>query len=266
METVQTETVVGISTMRILRSSTLALILSACSIAALSVPASAQVSAEISVNVAPPPLPAYEQPPIPGDNYIWVPGYWSWDQAEADYYWVPATWVEAPQPGLLWTPSYWSWNDSAFVFIPGYWAPQVGFYGGIDYGYGYTGNGYQGGRWENGNFYYNRTVNNIANVNIRNVYNETVAVNTTNYVSYNGGNGGIEARPTPEQQAAAKERHIQATALQTRQAEAASKNRELFSKQNHGQPTVAATSKAGTFEGAGSSSRSPTSHISFSPQ
>lgn len=26
----------------------------------------------------PPPLPEYDQPPCPGDNYIWTPGYWSY--------------------------------------------------------------------------------------------------------------------------------------------------------------------------------------------
>ncbi len=27
---------------------------------------------------APPPLPQYDQPPAPQDNYIWTPGYWAW--------------------------------------------------------------------------------------------------------------------------------------------------------------------------------------------
>src|ERR1700733_12115660 len=26
----------------------------------------------------PPPLPDYSQPPCPGDNYLWTPGYWSY--------------------------------------------------------------------------------------------------------------------------------------------------------------------------------------------
>jgi hypothetical protein len=43
-----------------------------------------------------------------------------------------------------------------------FWAREVGFYGGIDYSYGYFGEGYQGGRWDNGVFFYNRSVNNVV--------------------------------------------------------------------------------------------------------
>jgi hypothetical protein len=42
----------------------------------------------------PPPLPDYSQPPSPGDNYIWTPGYWNY--TESGYYWVPGAWLIAP--------------------------------------------------------------------------------------------------------------------------------------------------------------------------
>ncbi|HTY83228.1 MAG TPA: YXWGXW repeat-containing protein, partial [Silvibacterium sp.] len=42
----------------------------------------------------PPPLPDYDQPPCPGDDYMWTPGYW--DYASTGYYWVPGVWVQAP--------------------------------------------------------------------------------------------------------------------------------------------------------------------------
>ena len=103
----------------------------------------------ISVRIAPPPLPVYEQPVCPGDGYIWTPGYWDWSD---DYYWVPGTWVIAPEPGFLWTPAYWGWGGNGFIFNEGYWGRSVGFYGGIDYGFGYFGHGYEGGRWQNGRF------------------------------------------------------------------------------------------------------------------
>ena len=61
--------------------------------------ASAQVSVEFSVGFPPPELPVYEQPPCPGERYIWTPGYWAWDDEDGDYYWVPGTWVEAPEVG-----------------------------------------------------------------------------------------------------------------------------------------------------------------------
>src|SRR5262250_2911266 len=93
----------------------------------------------VSITIAPPVLPVYVQPPIPGDGYIWTPGYWAY--GDEGYFWVPGTWVLAPQPGLLWTPGYWGWGGSAFLWHAGYWGPTVGFYGGVSYGYGYFGNG-----------------------------------------------------------------------------------------------------------------------------
>jgi hypothetical protein len=67
----------------------------------------------LSVNVAPPPLPVYEQPPVPSPGYIWVPGYWSY--GPQGYFWVPGTWVLPPDPDLLWTPGYWGWSDGAYI-------------------------------------------------------------------------------------------------------------------------------------------------------
>jgi hypothetical protein len=68
----------------------------------------------------------------PGDGYIWTPGYWAWD---GEYYWVPGTWVMAPEAGYLWTPGYWGWAGDAFMFNEGYWGLSVGFYGGIACGF-----------------------------------------------------------------------------------------------------------------------------------
>jgi hypothetical protein len=238
--------------MRMIRSSVLALMLSAAPAAVFVVPANAQISVDVRVDVAPPPLPYYEQPVIPADGYLWVPGYWAWDPVAVDYYWVPGTWVEPPQRDLLWTPSYWGWNEGRYAFYPGYWGHEVGFYGGVDYGYGYNGDGYYGGRWNNGAFFYNRTVNNVESVHITNIYNETVVVhNNSTRVSFNGGNGGIALRPTPQQEAFGRERHVEATTVQRQQVETASRDRSLFSKQNHGEPAIAATPRAGVFQGAG---------------
>ena len=151
----------------------------------------------------------------------------------------------APEPGLLWTPAYWGWGGNGYVFYDGYWGPHVGFYGGISYGYGYFGEGYEGGRWHNGQFYYNRSVNNVNVTNIHNVYNTTVINNTTvNRVSYNGGNGGISARPRPQEEAAARERHIPPVAVQTQHAQAARTNPEQRASVNHGTPASRCYSQA----------------------
>src|SRR5260370_11428669 len=90
----------------------------------------AQIGVGIVVNFAPPPLPVYEQPLCPGEGYIWTPGYWAYGDDFDDYYWVPGTWVLAPEVGFLWTPGYWGWGGEGFVFYDGYWGPVVGFYGG----------------------------------------------------------------------------------------------------------------------------------------
>jgi hypothetical protein len=230
------------STMRFIPS--IRSLLFALVVLAMSAASFAQIG--ISVTIAPPALPVYEQPPLPAQGYIWTPGYWAY--SEGDYYWVPGTWVMAPQVGFLWTPGYWGWGNGMYVFNEGYWGPHVGFYGGINYGYGYTGEGYQGGRWDNGQFAYNRAVNNVNVTNIHNTYNTTVINNTTvNRVSYNGGNGGLTARPNSEQEAAAHEKHIAPLAAQTQHAQAARANPQQRVSVNQGKPAVAATPKPGAF-------------------
>ena len=205
----------------------------------------------ISVTFGPPALPVYEQPLCPGDGYIWTPGYWAWSDDDDDYYWVPGTWILAPEVGFLWTPPYWAWADGAFVFYDGYWGPHVGFYGGVVYGFGYFGEGFEGGRWEHDHFYYNRTVTNVNVTVVHNVYNTTVinSNRTVNRVSYNGGPGGINARPTPQQEAAAHERHLPPASTQVQHVQAARGNPELRASTNRGKPPVAATARPGAFSG-----------------
>ena len=218
---------------------------------AVPAPASAQVSVGISVGFAPPELPVYEQPICPGDGYIWTPGYWAWDSDGDDYYWVPGTWVLAPEVGFLWTPAWWGWGGSAFIFHEGYWGPQVGFYGGVVYGFGYFGRGYEGGRWDNGHFFYNRSVNNVNVTVVHNVYNTKIVNNYTNVtrVSYNGGNGGINERPTREEESYDRERHVPPVAAQNQHVESARGNPQLRASANHGKPPIAATARPAEFSG-----------------
>jgi hypothetical protein len=218
-------------------------------ILALPAASSAQVRVGVAITIAPPELPVYDQPICPGDGYIWTPGYWAW--GDDDYYWVPGTWVLAPEVGFLWTPGYWGWGDGGYIFYDGYWGPVIGFYGGINYGFGYFGHGYEGGRWDNGHFFYNRAVTNVNVTVVHNVYETRVVSNTTTRVSYNGGNGGISERPTSQEQAAARERHIPPVAAQTQHIQAARANPELRASSNHGKPRVAATARPGELKGGG---------------
>ena len=211
--------------------------------------APAQVAVGVSVSFGPPELPVYEQPVCPAEGYLWVPGYWQWDGD--DYFWVPGTWVEPPQVGFLWTPGYWAWRDSGYVFTAGYWGPTVGFYGGINYGFGYFGHGFEGGRWEHDHFYYNQAVTRVNVTVIHNTYNTRVTNITETRVSYNGGNGGIQARASAQEEAAARERHVGPVAAQTQHVQEARNNRELRAQVNHGAPPIAATQKPASFSGAG---------------
>jgi hypothetical protein len=210
----------------------------------------AQISVGISVGFAPPPIPVYEQPICPHEGYLWTPGYWAWDADGGDYYWVPGTWVEAPQVGFLWTPGYWGWERGAFFFHEGYWGPHVGWYGGVSYGFGYFGHGYEGGRWDHDHFFYNRSVTNINVTEIHNVYNTTIVNRNETRVSYNGGNGGINERPTREEESYSSERHIAPVAAQNQHVQEARGNRELRASFNQGKPSIAATQRPGEFRGS----------------
>jgi hypothetical protein len=216
---------------------------------AIPVQSRAQIAVGISVRIAPPELPVYEQPLCPGESYIWTPGYWAW--VDDDYFWVPGTWVLAPEVGFFWTPGYWAWDGGSFIFYEGYWGPVVGFYGGINYGYGYFGHGYEGGRWDNGRFFYNRSVNNVNITEIHNVYNTTVVNTTVTRASYNGGNGGINEHPTPQEEAASHEKHISPVPAQIQHVQAARANPALRASANHGKPPVAATPRPGALNDQG---------------
>jgi WXXGXW repeat (2 copies) len=194
----------------------------------------------VSVTIAPPALPVYVAPPMPAPGYFWTPGYWAY--ADTGYYWVPGTWVLAPAPGLLWTPGYWGWVGGAYVWNAGYWGPHVGFYGGVDYGFGYGGHGFNGGVWQGGRFVANTTV----------INNTTIVNNTTvNRVSFNGGAGGVVASPTAAEAHAAQEHHVGPSEVQQQHQLAASRDMTMRASYNHGSPSVAATAKAGVFYGKG---------------
>jgi hypothetical protein len=214
-------------------------------------PAPAQIAVGVSIRIGPPVLPVYAQPVCPGVGYIWTPGYWAY--GDAGYFWVPGTWVLAPTPGYLWTPGYWGWGGGVYVFHAGYWGPHVGFYGGINYGFGYGGVGFVGGEWRGGVYHYNTAVTNVNTTIIHNTYNTTVINNNTtvNRISFNGGAGGTIAQPTAAERAAEREHHLDPTPMQQQHFHAASTNRAFLASQNHGQPSVAATARPGVFSGQG---------------
>jgi hypothetical protein len=210
----------------------------------LAIPATqANAGVFVSVGIAPPVLPVYVQPPLPAPGYIWTPGYWAY--GPAGYYWVPGVWVQPPTVGLLWTPGYWGFAGGMYGWHPGYWGPHVGFYGGVNYGYGYGGVGFAGGEWRGGVFAYNSAVANFGSVHVTNVYvNRAVVEQTTivnvNHTSFNG-EGGISARASAAEMQAEHENHTQLTANQVQHENFAARDRSQLASVNHGTPGTMAS-------------------------
>ncbi|MGA8731428.1 MAG: hypothetical protein WB608_21905, partial [Terracidiphilus sp.] len=200
----------------------------------------------VSVGFAPPVLPVYVQPPCPQPGWMWTPGYWAY--GDDGYYWVPGTWVPAPYEGALWTPPYWGWSGGLYVFHTGYWGPHVGYYGGVNYGFGYMGIGFVGGMWRGHDFVYNTAVVHVDNRYIHNTYVDRAVVDRytvarDSRVAYSGGPGGIRHDPSPEERTAMHEQHVGRTSFQTQHVNAAMSDRNSYFNSNHGRPTNVAVAR-----------------------
>jgi hypothetical protein len=155
--------------------------------------------------------------------------------------------VRPAQPGYLWTPGYWGYAGGIYGWHGGYWGPHIGFYGGVNYGYGYGGSGFVGGEWHGGYFRYNTAVMSVNTTVVHNTYvNNTVINNTVvnNHTSFNGG-AGVQARPTPQEQTAMNENHIQPTTEQFNHNHTASLDRNQFASANGGHPGTTAMNNVG---------------------
>ncbi|MCE9529723.1 MAG: hypothetical protein K8T89_01070 [Planctomycetes bacterium] len=70
-----------------------------------------------------PPEPVDELPPDvrpEGDNIIWIPGYWSWDEQRTDFIWISGFWRATP-PDRVWIAGYWAPNGERFQWVSGFW-------------------------------------------------------------------------------------------------------------------------------------------------
>ncbi|MDQ2753044.1 MAG: YXWGXW repeat-containing protein, partial [Bacteroidota bacterium] len=199
---------------------------------------SANAQVNISIRIGPPALPVYEQPYCPYQGYLWMPGYWDYD--DSGYYWVPGMWVSPPQTGFLWTPGYWGFAGGFYNWHGGYWGRNVGYYGGINYGYGYGGRGYYGGEWQGNTFRYNTAITRVNTTVIHNTYiNKTVVNNNiivnNNRTSFNG-QGGVVAKPTTREQVASRQPHLNPTTEQVAHRDAAKADKTQYATANHGRP------------------------------
>ncbi|MEI9967542.1 MAG: hypothetical protein WDM87_02550 [Terracidiphilus sp.] len=210
------------------------------------IPAASSAAVFISVGFAPPVLPVYVQPPCPQDGWMWTPGFWAY--GDDGYYWVPGTWVPAPYVGALWTPGYWGWGSGLYIWHPGYWGPHVGYYGGVDYGFGYMGIGFVGGMWAGREFRYNTAVMHVNTTVIHNTYvdrnivqRDTIA--NDRHVAFSGGPGGINHPPTAQENQYSHEQHTARTSYQTQHETAARTNVNNYASHNGGHPANAATDR-----------------------
>ncbi len=221
---------------------------------ALMLPLAAWSQVSLSVSIAPPPLPLYAQPPIPGDGYIWTPGYWAWDPTNGDYTWVPGTWVLPPSVGVLWTPGYWAFGGGAYLWHRGYWGSHVGYYGGLNYGYGYNGNGYWGGRWDGGHFRYNSAVNNLPAGRVHNVYRAPGSAHASRALPARARElqrrrvrTSMAPHRRPNAAVPARGQHGAPTNEQAQHEQRAMGMPEQRMDNNHGAPPTAATPRPGGF-------------------
>jgi len=203
------------------------------------IPVSSQAGVFISVGFAPPELPVYDQPPCPDPGLMWTPGYWAY--GPDGYFWVPGAWVPAPYDGALWTPPYWGWSGGLFVFHDGYWGSHVGYYGGVNYGYGYGGIGFAGGEWRGHDFFYNTAVMHVDRGRIHGVFEdrgrmERGFVDQHSRVAFSGGPGGIRHDPRPEERFADRDQHVGRTSFQQQHQNAAMGDRNSYVRNNNGRP------------------------------
>src|SRR5277367_2218109 len=66
---------------------------------ALAIPAFSQI--HVYIGTPPPPLRYEARPPMPGEGYAWVDGYWG--DRGGRYVWVPGVWQRPPYAGAYWT-------------------------------------------------------------------------------------------------------------------------------------------------------------------
>jgi hypothetical protein len=73
----------------------------------------------IIVQTQPPALQAESPPPRPSSDYVWVPGYWAWQNNR--YVWVAGRWTIPPRVGATWVPPRWEPEGRGFRYYDGYW-------------------------------------------------------------------------------------------------------------------------------------------------
>jgi YXWGXW repeat-containing protein len=56
----------------------------------------------------------------PGNNYVWVDGYWKWSNRKHKYVWVNGYWAKK-RNGRVWIPNHYQKKHGTYVYVPGHW-------------------------------------------------------------------------------------------------------------------------------------------------
>ena len=83
----------------------------------LALPAFAQVG--IIIGTPPPPLRYERRPPMPGEGYQWIDGYWGVNGGR--YVWVPGRWDRPPYPGAYWSHPHYDHYQEGWRMHEGHW-------------------------------------------------------------------------------------------------------------------------------------------------
>lgn len=63
-------------------------------------------------------LPPDERPV--GENVLWIPGYFAWDEDRLDFIWISGVYRDAP-PNHTWIAGYWRSAPGGSQWVPGFW-------------------------------------------------------------------------------------------------------------------------------------------------
>jgi hypothetical protein len=74
----------------------------------------------------PPPAPLVEVVPVaPGPDFVWIGGYWGWDNGHHNYQWVRGHYDRPPAPGAAWVGPRYDRAPRGYHFSPGHWSGQA---------------------------------------------------------------------------------------------------------------------------------------------
>jgi len=84
---------------------------------AIAIPAFGQIT--ITIGAPPPPIRYEVRPPMPGEGYVWIDGYWGAQGRR--YVWVPGAWQRPPSEGVYWSHPHYDHYEDGWHMHEGHW-------------------------------------------------------------------------------------------------------------------------------------------------